>query len=215
VAVAVACTLTGLAVDRFDARHPVPSQLVYVLDRDTGQARWASTEARPGAYTAHFVDAHEPLGVDYPYLAGTDVWTGPAEAAALPAPAVTTVSDRVAGDRREITVRVRPQRPGVRLVALDVGAGTGTVVDGRVEGRDVAREALGQHRLRITFHAPPADGVEVTVVVGGGAVPTLRVIDGSDGLDGLPGVLPRPAGVAAAGTHSSDLVLVSATVPVG
>jgi hypothetical protein len=44
---------------------------------------------------------------------------------------------------------------------------------------------------------------------------TLRAIDGSDGLSGLPGYQPRPDGVGAAGTHSSDLVLVSATTPLG
>jgi hypothetical protein len=43
----------------------------------------------------------------------------------------------------------------------------------------------------------------------------LRVIDGSDGLDGLPGFEPRPEGVDAAGTHSSDLVLVSGTTALG
>ena len=43
----------------------------------------------------------------------------------------------------------------------------------------------------------------------------LRVIDGSDGLAGLPGYQPRPDGVDAAGTHSSDLVLVSATTSLG
>ena len=39
------CTGAGLAVDRFDAAHPAPTQLMYALDTDTGQARWASTEA--------------------------------------------------------------------------------------------------------------------------------------------------------------------------
>jgi hypothetical protein len=212
--VAVACTLTGLAVDRFDARHPVPSQLVYVLDTDTGQARWASTESDPGEYTSRYVDGTTPLDGDYPYLGG-GVSTGPAQAAPLPAPAVQTVSERVSGGRREVTVRVRPQRQGVRLVVLDVDAGDGTVSAARVEGRDVGDKALGTHRLWVTFHAPPADGVEATFTVDGGAAPSLRVIDGSDGLDGLPGFVPRPDDVSPAGTHSSDLVLVSATVPLG
>jgi Peptidase family M28 len=214
VVVAAACALVGLQVDRFDARHPVPSQLVYVLDSDTGQARWASTEAEPGEYTARYVDGRERLAGSWPYLDGA-VATGPAEAAGLPAPAVSVVGDRVAGDRREITVRVTPRRPGVRLVALDLDAGDGIVVGGRVEGRDIAPAALTRHRLRVTFHAPPADGVEATLVVTRTATPRLRVLDGSDGLDGLPGFTPRPAGVAAAGTHSSDLVLVSAAVPLG
>jgi hypothetical protein len=42
----------------------------------------------------------------------------------------------------------------------------------------------------------------------------LWVCDGSDGLEGLPGFRLRPDDVSAAGSHSSDLVLVSRTVPV-
>ena len=60
----------GLSVDRFDAAHPVPSQLAYALDRDTGQAWWASTESSPGAYTAQYVGRRGTLPVDLPYLAG-------------------------------------------------------------------------------------------------------------------------------------------------
>ena len=48
VVLAVACAAVGLSVDRFDAAHPVPSQLAYALDRDTGQAWWASTESSSG-----------------------------------------------------------------------------------------------------------------------------------------------------------------------
>jgi hypothetical protein len=51
-------------------------------------------------------------------------------------------------------------------------------------------------------------------VAGGGSV-ALRVIDGSDGLDGLPGFDGRPDGVDAAGTHSSDLVLVAGATELG
>jgi hypothetical protein len=40
-------------------------------------------------------------------------------------------------------------------------------------------------------------------------------MDGGDGLSGLPGFVPRPDGVDVAGTHSSDLVLVSATTALG
>ncbi|WP_324278676.1 hypothetical protein [Blastococcus brunescens] len=44
---------------------------------------------------------------------------------------------------------------------------------------------------------------------------TLRVVEISDGLEGLPGHEPRPEGVAAAGSHSSDVVHVSATTRLG
>jgi hypothetical protein len=60
--------------------------------------------------------------------------------------------------------------------------------------------------------APPSGGVDAQLTVDGGSAPTLRLTDGSDGLDGLPGYRPRPPDVGAAGTHTSDLVLVSALV---
>jgi hypothetical protein len=75
--------------------------------------------------------------------------------------------------------------------------------------------ALGEDHLWITFHAPPVGGLQATFTVDGDGPVDLRVIDGSDGLSGLPGFQARPEGVDAAGTHSSDLVLVSATTPLG
>ena len=61
----------------------------------------------------------------------------------------------------------------------------------------------------------PDDGLPAHLHRQGGGAATLRVIDGSDGLDGLPGFEPRPDGVDAAGSHSSDLVLVAATIDLG
>ena len=215
VVVAVACAAVGLTVDRFDVTHPVPSQLAYVLDRDTGQAWWASTERRPGAYTSRYVGDRGTLPIDLPYLAGQEVALGDAQPADLPAPAVETVSDDVVGGKRQLTVRVTSRRPGVRLLALELSVDGGTVVRAQLAGRDVPDEALGGKSLRITFHAPPADGLQARVTVDGDGPVSLRVTDGSDGLSGLPGYEPRPDGVDAAGTHSSDLVLVSATTSLG
>ena len=215
VVVAAACAAVGLSVDRFDAAHPVPSQLAYALDGDTGQAWWASTEAEPGAYTARYVDGRETLPVDFPYLTGRDVSTGPAPVADLAAPLVTPESDGLVGGKRQISVRVTPRRPGVRLLVLDLTVDGGTVTRARAAGRAVPDAALGEDRLSITFHAPPAGGLQATFTVDGTGPVDLRVVDGSDGLSGLPGFEPRPDGVDAAGTHGSDLVTVSATTALG
>ena len=215
VVLAVACAAIGLSVDRFDTAHPVPSQLAYALDRDTGRAWWASTESAPGAYTSRYVGGHGTLPVDFPYLAGKELATGRAQVADLPAPAVAPVSDAIVGGKRVLTVRVTPQRTGVRLLALDLSVAGGTVTRAQAAGRAVPDPALGRDHLSITFHAPPADGLQVTYTLEGKGVASLRVTDGSDGLSGLPGYQPRPDDVDAAGTHSSDLVLVSATTSLG
>ncbi|RZU31396.1 M20/M25/M40 family metallo-hydrolase [Blastococcus saxobsidens] len=215
VVLAAACAFAGLTVDRFDAAHPVPSRLAYLLDADRGEARWVSTETTPGEWTGRFVDGPGTLGSDYPYLAGRDVLTGPAEAAALPAPEVTVLSDEELGGRRELSLRVRPRREDVRLVDLTVTVDAGTVMRGRIGGRALPDTAVGGGSLRVTFHAPPADGLQVALSVEGDGPVRLRVTDAVDGLTGLPGHEPRPEGVDVAGAHGSDLVLVTATTDLG
>jgi hypothetical protein len=212
---AAACAVAGLMVDRFDADHPVPGELAYVLDTDRDQAWWASTEATPNPHTAGYVDDTGRLPIDTPYLARRDVALGAAQLADLAAPEVTTVRDEVVGVRREITVRITPQRPGVRMVALDLTVDGGTVAGARVAGRGVPEQALGRDRLWLVFHAPPADGLRARFSIEGDGAVTLRVVDGSVGLDGLPGFTPRPAGVDVAGSHTADLVSVSATTDLG
>jgi hypothetical protein len=212
---AAALTVAGLSVDTFDAKHPVPSQLVYALDADSGQAWWATTEENPGEYTSRYVDGRGRLPVDFPYLTGRDVAFGAADAADLPAPAVTAITQRKAADSREFSFTVTPQRAGVRLVTVEITVDGGSVVRARAGGRAVPDEALGEESLTITFHAPPPSGLPVSVAVEGDGAVSLRVVDGSDGLDGLPGFEARPDDVDAAGTHSSDLVVVSETVPLG
>jgi hypothetical protein len=214
VVLAVACALAGLAVDRFDAAHPVPSQLVYALDADSGTAWWASTETHPGAFTGRYVSGRAPLPVDFPFLAGADVATGVARPAELPPPVITPEPVRVTGDHRELTLRIASARPA-RLLALDLTVPGGRVTAAQVLGTDVGATALGRDRLRITYSGPPAQGIQVLLTVQGGGPITARATDGSDGLDGLPGYTPRPAGVAAAGTHSSDLVMVSTSTRIG
>ncbi|WP_232797297.1 M28 family peptidase [Blastococcus atacamensis] len=209
------CAAAGLAVDRFDAAHPVPSRLAYLLDADRGEARWVSTETSPGEWTGRFVDGPGSLGADYPYLAGRDVQTGPAEAADLAAPEVSVVSDDVVGGRREITLRITPRRDDVRLLDLELTVEGGTVVRGRIGGRAVGEDAAGEDRLRITFSAPPAEGLQAGFTVEGDGPVRLRVTDASDGLSGLPGYQPRPEGVDVAGTHGSDLVLVTSVTELG
>ena len=212
-AVALACALVGLSVDRFDPEHPVPTRLAYVLDTDREQAWWVSTETDPGTWTAPYVQGGEPLPDDYPYLTD-EVRTGPAASAGLPAPTVEVLGERDVDDRREFALSVTPQRSGVRFVTVEVTVADGAVVRARAAGGAVPEESLGTDRLFLTFHAP-GDGLRMELTVLGGGPVTVRTIDASTGLTGLPGFTPRPPGLDAAGSHSADLVLVAGTTELG
>jgi hypothetical protein len=206
--VAVACVAAGLGVDRFDAEHPAPAQLMYVLDTDTGRAHWVSAEADPGEWTRRYATGREDLSEPFPLLGYEPLAAGPAVAANLPAPGLGVTSDATSGNRRTVTLQIVPRRP-VRLVALGVARGV-RVLEATVAGRPLPPDRVGEG-LGILFHAPPDDGIAVTLVLDRPGPVTLRVTDGSDGLNGLPGFEPRPAGVGVEGSHDSELVLVART----
>lgn len=210
---ALALTVGGLAVDRFDAEHPAPAHLMYALDAGTGQARWASADADPGAWTARYVDGREDLRQDFPILGDEEsLATGPAPAAPLPPPGLTVLSDTTAGGLRTLQLRLVPQR-AVRLMALSV-RGEGRVVAASAAGRELPSERIGEGGdFTVQFHAPPAGGLDLTLVLEDAGRTVLRVMDGSDGLANLPGFEPRPPDVGVAGSHTSELVVVARDYP--
>ena len=208
----VAFLTTGLAVDRFDADHPVPTHLLYALDTDDGSARWLSRETDPQPWTARHVDGSAWPQDRFPGLGGLTLQGGPAQAADLPAPKLTTLADTTVGDVRTLRLRLEPQRT-VRLTTLHVSTGNAAVLRATVAGRPVegTTEPVEGWGFGVVFHAPPAEGVEIELVLRADGPVTLRAMDASDGLTGLPGFQPRPAGVGVVGSHSSEMVAVART----
>jgi hypothetical protein len=203
----VALVGTGLAVDRFDAVHPAPAQLMYALDLDTGQARWVSSDVSPGPWVSGYVTSTGTLGDEFPPLGTDPLSYGPAQVASLAPATVEAGPPTVTGGHRTYTLTIRPQRP-VRLVYVTL---PGThALSATVDGRDVPIKDLTGD-FGVLFHAPPADGLKITVETDAAGPLKVRVMDGSDGLDGLPGYTPRPPGVGVRGSHSSELVLVAKT----
>ncbi|AGZ39084.1 M28 family peptidase [Actinoplanes friuliensis] len=208
----VVFTVVGLVVDRFDAAHPAPTQLMYALDTDTGQARWLSAESSPREWTAQYVSGAPTTVTDtLPAFGDEKLLTGPATAATLPAPQLTKESDTTAGAVRTVRLRLTPQRP-VRLATLHVGADT-KVTAATVEGQPVPTDktAGGPWGFGFIFHAPPTTGVEITLTLTGTTPLKLRAMDASDGLTALPGFKPRPSDVGVTGSHSSEMLAVAHT----
>lgn len=206
-ALAVAATGIGLGVDRFDQRHPAPEQLMYALDADTGQARWVSADPNPGAWSAQLASGRADLEDAFPML-GDDIAAGPAQPADLLAPLLSVVSDSTDAGRRALTLNLAPQRP-VRLVYIRIN--DAKVISATVAGREVPAESLDVDKFGVLFHAPPAGGVELKLVLDKAGPVTFRVMDGSDGLTALPGFIARPADVGIEGSHTSELALVAKT----
>ncbi|GLY23615.1 M28 family peptidase [Micromonospora sp. NBRC 101691] len=204
----------GLAVDRFDAAHPIPTHLMYALDAGTGQARWLSHETDPQPWTDGYVDGTERVDDEFPGLGDTELRAGPAPRADLPAPKVEVLADTRSGTERTLRLRLTPQRQ-VRLTTLHVDAGTATVRSMVVGGRPVPVDRIADEQrwdVGLVFHAPPPEGLEITLTVTPKAERVaLRAMDASDGLDGLPGFRPRPPDVGVVGSHTSEMLAVAQT----
>src|SRR5262249_53494686 len=79
-ALALVFTIAGLVVNRPSAAQPVPSQLMYALDADTGTAQWASGESELSGFTARYA-SKSGATPGFPLLKAT--WVGPAQSADL------------------------------------------------------------------------------------------------------------------------------------
>jgi len=182
VVLAVAFTVTGLVVNRPSPTQPIPSQLAYTLDRDTNTAMWASGESSLSDFTSRYASK----AGDLPGFPPVRVrWTGPAQAATGLAPSQAL--------RAGNTLTLVPQRQ-LAFIYVKVEGGTIESANGQKVGA-----------TELTFTNPPTTGLELTL----SGSPKVRVIDASYGLEGLPGYGGRPAGVNAAGSHNSDLVLIA------
>ncbi|MTD15378.1 M28 family peptidase [Nakamurella sp. YIM 132087] len=215
--VAVAATTTGLLTDRFDARHPAPVELMYAMEAGPGtpQAWWVRPGEDPTGWSDAMVTTGQDLGDRFPLLPD-DTTVGPATPAALTPPEVQVVAESAGpGGTRQLQLRVTSVRGG-RLVYVELPSSTvvsASVQAGRGTARDIPVADVGEP-FGLLFHAPPADGILLSLTLQDPGPAQVRVMDGSDGLSALPGFVPRPVGVGVLGSHTSETALVATTVTV-
>ncbi|WP_135232268.1 M20/M25/M40 family metallo-hydrolase [Nocardia sp. CS682] len=166
VVLTLALTAAGLAVDRFDANHPMSSQLIYALDADRNEALWLSRES-PDRWTRDLVDTTAPAE-RFAELWPTAVASGPAPAEPLSPPTAEIVSDTTESGQRAVHLRLRSTR-GATSIALRYDT---PPISMRVAGRDVTPLP----KTGFLFHAPGPDGIDVHLVVPAGPFP-LQLVD--------------------------------------
>ncbi|MEV5649241.1 M20/M25/M40 family metallo-hydrolase [Nocardia sp. NPDC052254] len=166
VVVTVALAAVGLAVDRFDDRHPMTVRLSYALDADHQVAQWISP-LEPNRWTRDFVSSTAPSGA-FEGVVPDAVASGPAPVVQWPAPTVDVLSDRTESDHRALRLRLRSVR-GAQSLQLRYPDG---VTGLRVAGRDIT--PVPPHGF--TFCAPPADGIDVELTVTPGPL-SVRIGD--------------------------------------
>ena len=213
----------GLTVDRFDEDHPVAAYLMYVQDADTGTAMWATVDDSPHEWAARYVPdprSEDPPTVPLPNNT-TLARTGPAETTDLAAPEVAVLNTRIEGDTTVLRLRASSPRDAYALgVYVDRPVSAATIdVPGHpaldLPHMNPEPADASAWPWQVQFYDPPPEGIEVTLRIPGTEPPRIGLTDMTNGLDGLPGYTPRPAGVSMppAGPPTDSVVITRVVHP--
>jgi hypothetical protein len=196
VALTVALLAAGLVANREGATDARQETVLYSVDADTKEARWASGAVPASGWSRSLLsEPAVPLDDAFPWSDGAALWHGPAPTADLSAPAVTVLRDVTRGGAQELTLRLSSRR-GASTLGLWVDAGSATVRSATVAGRDVPTDrSKGKWAFGFRFHGAPVDGVEVRLELDQHADRvTVRVADSTHNLGVVPGYTPPPEG---------------------
>ncbi|MDA2805031.1 M20/M25/M40 family metallo-hydrolase [Nocardiopsis suaedae] len=225
---AVVAAGTVLRPGYIDAEHPLPVDLAYVLDADTGEAVWATRGAGGHPWAAPYVDGGVPFDASALLAAVPPrfpIAQGPATAADLAAPTADlrpAPPDEVAG--REAVLRVGSAR-GATDLRVDLGRvpeeleiaypGAGERNPGPQErNAEIQRSDDEEAAFRIGLSAVPEGGVELRMRFDSAEEVEVRVTDRTRGLEGLPGYTAPPEGVGPWVVPDSHSTLVTRTLQV-
>ena len=204
---AIAFTVVGMIDGQPGPGRPIPNDLLYALDRESGEAAWATMEAEPGAWLSEFVDDEATTANLSSFLAGNSRSYRVSAAPAVNAPRAETtiVSDIIDGGVRSLRLVVSsvlgPEQMNISpapesLVSLR--AVNGVVVQGG------GADWLLQH-----FGRPPNGALVLDLTTEDLSAPLeLVLVEFLMRLPPVPGVnLKRPVGVVAHGGRLTDASL--------
>ncbi len=201
-----ACLAAGASMSGPNREDPRTDSIYYGMDADTGKAVWFSLDEQKDDWTAHYLGAN-PRRAALPQFVPFMSWqylTQEAPAVALPAPLIERLADTSDAGSRTLRLRVSSPRGAPRIYLY--GDERTAVLDSTVDGVPVdagqafaglkpgqKAYAFRMRRWGLCYFNVPAQGLQVTLHLRGPAAGyRMEVVDQSYGIDGLPGVAPRP-----------------------
>ena len=185
----------------YDSGHPQADSAAYLLDADSGRAAWVSADRAPDTWTSQFLRGRmikTSLKDLSSGAAPLPVLEAEAPAVPLAAPRVTTLDDVSFGDERTLQLLVSSARQA-RVVWMTIE--NARVLDASVNGKKIPSRGRRSNRegrpadarsWQLTYVGLPREGITLTLTVPASQTPTLRVVDQSDGLPDVPGLVVRP-----------------------
>ena len=171
----------------FTAQRPKPTSLVYVLNANLGESRWATYEKVPAEWTRAYlgddpIDASRANGftLSSKYSTGFS-YLAPAPDKALNPPTVSVSQDTVIGPERLLTLEITSQRPVNRL---EVFTNEMALARARVNGIPLSEHYLKNRRggKLITHYVSDNDPTRLELAFAAGSALELTIYEASNDL---------------------------------
>jgi MFS family permease len=198
---ALGCFCAGSLSGSFNERRRQPNNIFYALDADSGEAVWGSPDPSPDEWTAQFLGKEATLKPFPEYFISSRLMKlktlqAAAPRAELPGPELEILEDTLAGEERNLHLRICSARKApVLSLFLATGANpellqaelNGTILTNPPGQKPVERWGLRCWPL-------PEEGFELRLRVKNNAPLTLTLADQSFGLPGFASFPfhPRP-----------------------
>jgi hypothetical protein len=190
----VALLVAGSLTAGFNAEHPRPNAVVYILNANTGQATWFSPNPDLDGWTEQFLSAepeHGTLGDLFPLsFSETSMLTHEAPVVTMDAPQVEILDDQTAAGLRTLTLHLSSaqQAPVIMLGVQPRAAVHAVTIDGLRLDVPQTEDDL----WRLTYYAVPAGGFNVALELDPSQPLTLQVSDNSRQLPEVSEMVAQP-----------------------
>jgi hypothetical protein len=185
--IGVGLIVAGNAASGYDASHPRPDTLFYSLNADTGEASWATLDPELDQWTKQFLSGDTQVRTVGELYGGDDptkILTSPAPVAPLKPPELELLGQEEAnGTIRTLRLHLSSPREAQRAILLP-GPDVEILALG-VNGKPLQEvdDEIFEHRTL------PPEGVGLSVKVRASGPVRLTVIDRTNELPSIPGVI--------------------------
>lgn len=140
---AVLLIVTAVTAEN-DKEHPLPNNIMYYLNADTGEANWVSMSKHEDSWTAQFLEGHShqrPINEVMPISVKSSVLTSPVPSIPLNAPELSVLSDQKNGEGRDVQIRITSKRQSsvINLMIVDPNV-TEITINGTTMARKITTE---------------------------------------------------------------------------
>ncbi len=202
----------------FSAAHPRPNTMSYLLDADSAQANWVSSDRHLDPWKAQIMGANaQRQPVEFGLSPASNGFSAPAPLVNLPALAVERLEPST---NSKSTLRLRLKSPRQAAIAYIDLTTQGTIERAAIESKPLDLTPLTpkqRQALKFIFFGLPPEGIELNLELTNAQSVQMKLEDYTWGLPTIAGkaIVPRPTDLMPAPGHPDyTIVRKQLTLPI-